>query len=100
MSQSNNLKVPFSSKVWWVLTWIVMIILLVMVGRNFIGSIVFGPDTGKSEITSYYDIGLADGVSGEKRIETEFKTENPLLIKAYSKGLREGLDKKWQDQEK
>lgn len=71
-----------------------------MVGKNFIGSIVFGTSTEKEEITSYYNAGFADSVSGKKNGRAELQLENPLLIKSYNKGFREGLDEKWQKEKK
>jgi hypothetical protein len=100
LGKNRNLKVAFSAKVWWVITWIIMIILLTMVGKNFVGSIVFGTKTEKSEIVSYHDAGFSDAQSGEKKTQAELKTENPLLLKSYNKGFREGLDARWQEQKK
>ena len=78
----------------------IMLILLIMVGRNFIGSIVFGTSTEKKEITSYYKAGYSDALSGKKIGQVDLERENPLLVKSYNKGFREGLDEKWHDQEK
>ncbi len=95
MTENDNFKVPFSAKIGWVITWILMVVILVMLGKNFIGSFVFGVGTKNSEIDTYHEMGFSDAKVGEESRLDRLGLDNPLFKKAYKNGYREGIDEKW-----
>ena len=95
MSLFTNSKVPLYAKVGWIVTWGIMIVLVIMLSKNLIGSIVFGPITEKKDMTIFYDLGVSDALSGKPGKEVRGNEKNPLLKKSYTKGYQEGLDRKW-----
>jgi len=100
LPNNRNSKVPFSAKVWWAITWVIMIVLMCLLWANLHNAVVFGTKTGGDEISIYRDAGFADAISGEKTRRAGMQTDNPLLKKAYNKGFREGLDKNRQERSK
>ena len=100
MTENRKFEVPLTAKIGWVVTWILMVVILAMLGRNLIGSFIFGIGTDKRNIDSYYDVGLSDAKEGEESRLLSLKLENPLYKKAYKKGFRIGLDQKWQAEKK
>jgi len=89
---SEEKAIPLYTKVGWVVSWTIMLIIMLMVGRNCIGSIKYGTTTDQDQIGYYYDLGHKDGKGGEESRLKELDLKNPLFTKAYSKGFREGLD--------
>ena len=84
--------VPLRSKIGWVATWAVMLVLLAMIARNCVGSVRYGTGTGLFEVRTYYALGHADGEAGRPPWTSAPRTGNALLIKTYGKGYRDGLD--------
>lgn len=97
VDNTNSTKVPLYSKISWVVTWILILVLLFMLGRNLISSIIFGPTTDKNDISTFYNAGFADASAEKKEMDRSgMNEENPLLRKSYTKGFQEGSDSKWQ----
>jgi hypothetical protein len=74
---------------------VIILLILVMVVKNCVGSIRYGLFTEQDMQKQYYELGFGHGVKkaqgqGEELLPPE--TENLLLRKLYHKGFRDGWD--------
>ncbi len=76
-------------------TEILMVLLCILMLRNFVSAIYYGVRTSSVEIQQYYDKGLSDATDIGKKgniFEPRRDIGNPLLLRMYEKGFRDGID--------
>ena len=85
-------KVPIYTKVGWVVSWTLMIVIFGMILRNCAGSFFYGPKTDQIMVDQYYQQGIEDGRKEKAASMQDPVFENPIVRKSYNKGFREGMD--------
>ena len=88
--------IPFYAKAGWVVAWLLVLVFLAMISRNCVSSVTYGRNTDQLVLQTYYRQGALDGCEGRAATMPAEATKNPLLRKAYSKGYRQGVDRKKQ----
>jgi hypothetical protein len=95
MNVDKKPEIPLYTK-WGIRISAMMILLiLVMVVKNCVGSIRYGLLTEQDLQKQYYELGFGHGVEkaqGQGEAMAPPETENLLLRKRYNKGFRDGWD--------
>lgn len=95
-------KLPLHTRIGGRITLVLILVIGFMLMRNCAGSIFYGTRTEQADIDSWYQQGVDDGKVQAGRDSTEFdqpQTDNPLLLKTYRKGFRDGWDQAKQEEE-
>ncbi len=74
---------------------ILMMLLCILMLRNFVGAIYYGVKTSSVEIQRYYEKGRTDATDIGKKgniFKPRRDIRNPLLLRMYEKGFRDGVD--------
>lgn len=87
-------EIPAYTRIGIKVTAVLMLVLVVMLLKNCIGSIHYGVSTDDDEIQHYYQMGYDDGFQQAQGNEPGkvFQNDNPLLKKTYNRGFRTGWD--------
>lgn len=94
MLKAKKPEIPLHTK-WGIrVSLVIILLIMVMILKNCIGSVMYGISTDQEMQTQYYELGYSHGrqkaLGFEKQTEPE--TENLLLRKMYRKGYRDGWD--------
>jgi len=95
MNVDKKPEIPLYTK-WGIrISAVIILLILVMVVKNCVGSIRYGLFTEQEQQKEYYELGYGHGMKkaqgqGEELLPPE--TENLLLRKLYHKGFRDGWD--------
>lgn len=81
------------AKIGWVVAWIFMLGLVTMILRNCATSVFYGVKTDQQTIDQYYQTGIRDGSTGKEQGISGEEKNNSVLLKAYTAGYREGIDR-------
>ena len=95
MNVDKKPEIPLYTK-WGIrISAVIILLILVMVVKNCVGSIRYGLLTEQDLQKQYYELGYGHGVEkaqGQSEEMAPPKTENLLLRKLYNKGFRDGWD--------
>ena len=94
MTKQNKPEIPPHTK-WGIrITAVIILLIIVMIIKNCVGSFMYGISTEEELQKKYYEQGYSHGLQRAKGKEkpVEPETENLLLKKLYRKGYREGWD--------
>ena len=94
-SEQKSKPIPFYTKAGGLAAWIVMTIIITMMLKNCVASVKYGSQTEKSAVDSYYQLGIKDGQLDKEFYLPAEVEGNPVLHKAYNKGYREGIDRRF-----
>ncbi len=90
-----NSNVPLKRRLAIYATEILMVLLLILMLRNFVSAIYYSVKTSTAEIQRYYEKGITDATELSKKgniLEPVRDIANPLLLRMYEKGFRDGID--------
>ena len=76
-------------------TTVIIILIIIMLIKNCVGSVYYGVSTDKDLQEQYYDLGYSHGMlraKGQEEMPPEPEIDNLLLKKEYRKGYRNGWD--------
>ncbi len=76
-------------------TTVIIILIIIMIVKNCVGSVYYGVSTDKDLQEQYYDLGYSHGMlraQGQEEMPPEPESDNLLLKKEYRKGYRNGWD--------
>jgi hypothetical protein len=76
-------------------TTVIIILIIIMIVKNCVGSVYYGVSTDKDLQEQYYDLGYSHGMlraKGQEEMPPEPESDNLLLKKEYRKGYRNGWD--------
>lgn len=90
----TSASVPLYAKVGWVVAWLVILLMLAMISRNCATSVIYGKKTDPQRIEFFYQQGIVAGREGRSDAMPDEAKDNPVLRKAYSKGYRQGVDRR------
>jgi hypothetical protein len=88
--QKEKNEIPLYTKIGTQVTTLIIIILSFFLIKNCVGSFIYGPKTSQQELDHYYQLGYEKGTG---KSEKNPQIDNPLLLKTYRKGYRDGRDK-------
>lgn len=95
MNVDNKPEIPLYTK-WGIrISVVIILLILVMVAKNCVGSIRYGLFTEQALQKQFYELGYGHGVKKAQGQGKELPapvTENLLLRKLYHKGFRDGWD--------
>ena len=94
MTKQENPEIPPHTK-WGIrVTTVIILLIIVMIIKNCVGSFMYGVSTEEKLQNEYYDLGYSHGLQKAKGFEkpVEPETDNLLLKKLYRKGYRDGWD--------
>lgn len=86
--------IPTYTKVGIRVTVVLMILIAGALFKNCASSIYYGTITERAEIDQYFRLGFREGAEQARRggSATVLEHENPLLVKSYQRGFRDGWD--------
>ncbi len=93
---SFNEKLPLHTRIGTYATAVILIIVCLLMLRNCVIAVRSGARTSEGEIAQSYQTGFEEGLKGSRN-RAEQRTvniSNPLLLKMYRKGFRDGSDLK------
>jgi len=93
-AQKKKPEIPRHTK-WGIrVTAVILLLIIIMIIKNCMGSFMYGDSTGQELQKQYYELGYSNGVRNGQGLEPapEPETENLLLRKLYIKGFRDGWD--------
>ena len=94
MTKQEKPEIPPHTK-WGIrVTTVIILLIIVMIIKNCVGSFMYGVSTKEKLQNEYYDLGYSHGLQKAKGMEkpVEPETDNLLLKKLYRKGYRNGWD--------
>ena len=94
MAQQEKPEIPRHTK-WGIrITTVIILLIIVMIIKNCVGSFMYGTSTEEKLQNEFYELGYSHGQQKAKGMEkpAEPETENLLLKKLYRKGYRDGWD--------
>jgi len=94
MPTKEKPEIPLHTK-WGIrVTTVIILLIIVMIIKNCIGSFMYGVSTEQELQNQYYGIGYSHGIQKAQGMEkqAEPETKNLLLRKLYRKGYRDGWD--------
>ena len=96
MTSTSKNRLPLHTRLGTYATVVIIFILCVFMLRNCATALYYGAVTSDSDVTHWYQAGFEDGFhQDEKSIGGQGESmSNPILIKMYRKGFREGSDSK------
>ncbi len=89
-SPKEKNEIPLYTKIGTQVTTLIIIILGFFLIKNCVGSFIYGPQTSQQQLAYFYRLGYETGIS---KNEKNRQIDNPLLLKTYRKGYRDGRDK-------
>ena len=89
-----NNKLPLHTRLGTYFTVLIVVLVCFLLLRNCVNAVYYGAVTNDKDLSRYYGFGFE---VGSKQIEItgsqpEESITNPLLLKEYRKGFREGRD--------
>ncbi len=93
-AQKKKSEIPPQTK-WGIrVTVVVLLLIMIMIIKNCMGSFMYGDSTRQELQKQYYELGYSNGVRKAQGLAPvpEPETENLFLRKLYIKGYRDGWD--------
>lgn len=89
-----NNKLPLHTRLGTYATVVIVVLVSLLLLRNCVNAFYYGAVTNDKDLTNYYESGFEDGskLIGNMVGQPEESITNPLLLKEYRKGFREGRD--------
>jgi len=94
MAKTNRTDIPLHTK-WGIrISAIIILLIMVLVIKNCMGSIRYGISTDQEMQNQYYNLGYSHGMQRAQGHEKQPapETDNLLLRKRYRQGFRDGWD--------
>ena len=87
-------KIPLHTRIGGRITIFLVLLICFMLVKNCVRAVYYGIVTDEKEISRYYESGFKAGAEPplQKTATHELKITNPLLLKAFRTGFREGKD--------
>ncbi len=91
-----NEKLPLHTRLGTYATAAILIVVCLLMLRNCVIAVRSGAKTSEGEIAQSYQIGFEEGLkdSRDRAGHSTVSISNPLLLKMYRKGFRDGSDLK------
>ena len=92
MATSN--KLPLHTRLGTYATVLIITFICFFLLRNCVSAVYYGVVTEDKELVRFYELGLETGLkqTGNLTSQSEESIKNPVLLKEYQKGYREGRD--------
>ncbi len=75
-------------------TGVILAILSLFMLKTCASAVYYGNKTTGKEINDSYTAGFTSGLTGNGSVNQSKNSSNPLLVKMYRKGFRDGRDRK------
>ncbi|RUM38231.1 MAG: hypothetical protein DSY57_02880 [Desulfobulbus sp.] len=90
----ENHKLPIHTRLGIYATGAILGILSIFMLKTCVSAVYYGKKTTSKEISDSYTAGFTSGLTGDGSIKQSKNLSNPLLLKVYRKGFRDGRDSK------
>ena len=88
-------RLPVHTRLGIYVTGVILGILTLFMLKTCVSAVYYGGKTTKQEINDSYMAGYTSGLTGDKSVtQSQKNVSNPLLVKMYRKGFRDGRDRK------
>ncbi len=88
-------RLPLHTRLGIYATGVILVILTIFMLKTCVIALYYGERTTRKEISDSYRAGYTSGLTGDDRVKKLYgNLSNPLLVKMYRKGFRDGRDRK------
>jgi hypothetical protein len=89
-----NNKLPLHTRLGSYAAAMIMVVLCFLMLHNCVNAVYYGAVTSDKKVDDFYNVGFVDGSNQSGTMDglSEENTRNPLLVKMYQEGFRDGRD--------